>query len=71
MLRASYKLENLQIMLPMISNVGEVEAAIRLIKRGHHELLQEGLSMKFPPILSSGDPLEAEKQAKTYQQHRF
>jgi len=50
MLRASYKLENLQIMLPMISNVGEVEAAIQLIKRGHHELLQEGLSMKFPPI---------------------
>ena len=50
MLRASYKLENLQIMLPMISNVGEVNAAIELIKRAHRELRQEGLSIKFPPI---------------------
>ena len=50
MLRASYKLENLQIMLPMISNVGEVDAAIQLIKRTHRELRQEGLSIKFPPI---------------------
>ena len=47
MLRASYKLENLQIMLPMISNVGEVNAAIELIKRAHRELRQEGLSIKF------------------------
>ena len=50
MLRASYKLENLQIMLPMISNVGEVDTAIQLIKRTHRELRQEGLSIKFPPI---------------------
>ena len=50
MLRASYKLENLQIMLPMISNVDEVVAAIELIKRGYRELLQEGLSIKFPPV---------------------
>ena len=50
MLRASYKLGNLQIMLPMISNVGEVNAAIELIKRAHRELRQEGLSIKFPPI---------------------
>ena len=50
MLRASYRLENLQIMLPMISNVGEVAAAIQLIKRGHSELLQEGLSIKFPQV---------------------
>ena len=50
MLRASYGLENLQIMLPMISNVGEVAAAIQLIKRGYSELLQEGLSIKFPPV---------------------
>ena len=50
MLRASYKLENLQIMLPMISSVGEVVAAIQLIKRAYHELRQEGLSIKFPPV---------------------
>ena len=50
MLRASYKLENLQIILPMISNIGEVNAAIELIKRAHRELRQEGLSIKFPPI---------------------
>ena len=50
MLRASYNLENLQIMLPMISSTGEVVAAIQLIKRAHRELRQEGLSIKFPPI---------------------
>jgi phosphotransferase system enzyme I (PtsP) len=50
MLRASIGLENLQIMLPMVSNVGEVTAALQLIKKSHRELLQEGLDVKFPPI---------------------
>ena len=50
MLRASIGLENLQIMLPMISNVNEVNSATQLIKRAHRELLQENLDVKYPPI---------------------
>jgi len=50
MLRASIGLENLQIMLPMISNTNEVTSAIQLIKKSHRELLQEGLDVRFPPI---------------------
>jgi phosphotransferase system enzyme I (PtsP) len=50
MLRASVGLENLQIMLPMISNVNEVSSAIQLIKKAFRELLQEGHEVKFPPI---------------------
>jgi phosphotransferase system enzyme I (PtsP) len=50
MLRASIDLENLQIMLPMISNVNEVNSATQLIKRAHRELLQENLDVKYPPI---------------------
>jgi phosphotransferase system enzyme I (PtsP) len=50
MLRASIGLENLQIMLPMISNVNEVNSAMRLIKKAYRELLQEGHDVKFPPV---------------------
>jgi phosphotransferase system enzyme I (PtsP) len=50
MLRASIGLENLQIMLPMISNINEVNSAMQLIKKAHHELIQEKLEVKFPPI---------------------
>lgn len=50
MLRASIGLENLQIMLPMISNVQEVSSALQLIKKAHRELIQEGLEIKYPPV---------------------
>lgn len=50
MLRASIGLDNLQIMLPMISSVNEVISAKQLIKRAYRELLQEGLDVLFPPI---------------------
>jgi hypothetical protein len=50
MLRASIGLENLQIMLPMVSNVNEVNSAMRLIKKAHHELILENLEVNFPPI---------------------
>jgi phosphotransferase system enzyme I (PtsP) len=50
MMRASIGLENLQIMLPMISNVHEVSSSLQLIKRAHRELIQEGLDVKFPPV---------------------
>ena len=50
MLRASIGLDNLQIMLPMISNINEVNSATRLIKKSYRELIQEGLEVKYPPI---------------------
>jgi len=50
MLRASVGLENLQIMLPMISNVHEVNSAMQLIKKAYRELIQEGVTVKFPPV---------------------
>lgn len=50
MLRASVGLENLQIMLPMISNINEVKSALKLIKKACHELIQDGVDVKFPRV---------------------
>ena len=50
MLRASAGLDNLQIMLPMISNINEVTSALQLIKKEYRELIQEGVKVKFPPV---------------------
>jgi phosphotransferase system enzyme I (PtsP) len=50
MLRAAIGLENLQILLPMISTVGEVDDARQLIQRAHDELLDEGYQVTLPPI---------------------
>jgi phosphotransferase system enzyme I (PtsP) len=50
MLRASHKLNNLRIMLPMISDVGEVDEAIHLIKRAHNDILEEDLEITMPLI---------------------
>jgi phosphotransferase system enzyme I (PtsP) len=49
-LRASIGLDNLQILLPMISTVGEVDEALLLIHRAHEELLEEGYQVRLPPI---------------------
>lgn len=50
MLKASCGLDNLRILLPMISNVQEMEEAKALIYRAHHELLEEGFKVALPPI---------------------
>jgi len=50
MLRASVGLDNLQIMLPMISNINEVKSALQLIKKAYRELIQEGVKVKYPPV---------------------
>jgi phosphotransferase system enzyme I (PtsP) len=50
MLRASVGLDNLQIMLPMVSNINEVTSALQLIKKEYRELIQEGVKVKFPPV---------------------
>lgn len=49
-LRANSGLNNLQLMLPMISDVGEVDEALALIHRAHQELLEEGESASLPPV---------------------
>ncbi|MGB1271517.1 MAG: phosphoenolpyruvate--protein phosphotransferase, partial [Endozoicomonas sp.] len=50
MLKASVGLDNLRIMLPMISSVFEVEDALHLIHRAHAEVLSEGLPVVMPPV---------------------
>lgn len=50
MLKASEGLDNLRIMLPMISNLSELEIAQMLIRRAYDELLQEGYKVQFPPV---------------------
>lgn len=50
MIRASEGLDNLQIMLPMVSNLQEVTSATQIIKRALRELQEEGLDVRMPPI---------------------
>jgi phosphotransferase system, enzyme I, PtsP len=50
MMRASVGLDNLSIMFPMITTVGEVEEALRLLKQAYEELLNEGLQVVMPKV---------------------
>ncbi|MEN8168212.1 MAG: phosphoenolpyruvate--protein phosphotransferase [Pseudomonadota bacterium] len=50
MLRAAVGLENLQLLLPMVSYVSEVDDAMLLIQRAHNELVEEGFDVKMPRI---------------------
>ncbi len=50
MLKASEGLDNLRIMLPMVSNIAELEIAQMLIYRAYDELLEEGFTVKMPPV---------------------
>ncbi|MCW8839772.1 MAG: phosphoenolpyruvate--protein phosphotransferase, partial [Gammaproteobacteria bacterium] len=50
MLKAAVGLGNLQLLLPMISTLSEVDEAIHLIRRAHHELLEEGEAVAMPKI---------------------
>jgi phosphotransferase system enzyme I (PtsP) len=50
MLHASAGLENLSLLLPMITNVHEVEESLRLIKQAHKELLEEGIKVRLPKL---------------------
>ena len=50
MLKASLGLNNLRIMLPMISNISELDEALDFIHRAHRELLEEGLEIDLPPV---------------------
>jgi phosphotransferase system, enzyme I, PtsP len=50
MLRAAIGLDNLQLLLPMITTVGEVDDALLLIHRARNELLDEGFPVSLPPV---------------------
>ncbi len=50
MLKASEGLNNMRIMLPMVSSITELESAKTLIYRAFHELLEEGFHLELPPI---------------------
>jgi phosphotransferase system enzyme I (PtsP) len=50
MLRAAIGLENLQLLLPMVSTVSEVDDALLLIQRAHDELRDEGYQVQMPPV---------------------
>ncbi|MFE8072871.1 phosphoenolpyruvate--protein phosphotransferase [Marinobacteraceae bacterium S3BR75-40.1] len=50
MLKASEGLNNLRVMLPMISNVSEVEEALHLVYRVYHEVREEGYQVVMPEV---------------------
>jgi phosphotransferase system enzyme I (PtsP) len=50
MLRAASGLDNLKLLLPMISHVDEVDEALLLIQRAHDELSEEGYEVSMPKI---------------------
>ena len=50
MMRASEELNNLRIMLPMVTNLSEVEEATYLIEQAFDELLEEGCAIEKPKI---------------------
>lgn len=50
MLKASEDLNNLRILLPMISSIPELEIAQMLIYRAYDELVEEGYRISMPPI---------------------
>ena len=50
LLRANEGLNNLHLLLPMVTNIGEVDSALELLDRAHEELEEEGLHLADPPV---------------------
>jgi phosphotransferase system enzyme I (PtsP) len=50
MMRASEGFSNLRIMLPMVTDVSEVDESLRLLKRAHTDVCAEGLKIPMPEI---------------------
>ena len=50
MMKASVGIDNLRIMLPMISHMSELDESLSLIHRAHAELVDEGIDAVLPPI---------------------
>ncbi len=50
MLKANHELNNLRIMLPMVSGVGEVDEALHLMDQAYREVIEEGSAMEKPLV---------------------
>ncbi|QJQ96891.1 MULTISPECIES: phosphoenolpyruvate--protein phosphotransferase [Halomonadaceae] len=50
MLKASQGFDNLQILLPMVTNVDEVDDALKLLDRARRELAEEGIEVGRPKV---------------------
>ncbi|MFQ3228713.1 phosphoenolpyruvate--protein phosphotransferase [Reinekea sp.] len=50
MLRASVGLNNLKIMLPMVTSIGEVEESLEIIHRAIFELNEDGVAVETPDV---------------------
>lgn len=50
MLRASEGLNNMRIMLPMVTDVAEIDEAMRLMRKAFGEVRDEGYEMEMPQI---------------------
>ena len=50
MLKASVSTGNLRILLPMVTTIGEIKAAMVLIKQAYLEVLEEGFQVSMPAI---------------------
>ncbi|RKR04200.1 phosphotransferase system enzyme I (PtsP) [Kushneria sinocarnis] len=50
MLRAAEGLDNLRLLLPMISSIEEIDTALRLLDRAIEELREDGLDVKRPRL---------------------
>lgn len=66
MLRASKELNNLKIMLPMVSGVGELDEALLLIQQAYRELVEEKESISYPQIGVMIEVPSAVYQAKDF-----
>lgn len=50
MMRASEGLNNMRIMLPMITDVSEVDEALRLMRKAYAEIREEGYDIDMPQV---------------------
>lgn len=50
MLKANEGINNLKMLLPMISTLSEVDESMVLIRRAHQELVEEGHEITFPEV---------------------
>ena len=50
LMRANSGLNNLKLLLPMITCVSEVDESMRLIKQAYQEVIEEGADAEFPKV---------------------
>lgn len=66
MLRANIGLNNLQILLPMVSRLSELDETMELLLRASNELREEGYDVSMPPV-----GVMVEVPAAVYQADKF